>query len=55
MAYAPEDITVAEVRDALISSAEQDYLGQGGDHPEPLLDFGALMEIAYEYPTQNQE
>ena len=52
LAYAPEDITVAEVKDLIISTGEQDYLGQGGEHPEPLLDFGALMEIAYEYQTQ---
>ena len=52
LAFAPEDITVAEVREALISSAEQNYLGQGGDHPEPLLNFAALMEIAYTYQTQ---
>ncbi len=52
LAYAPEDITVAEVKDLIVSTGEQGYLGQGGDHPEPLLDFGALMEIAYEYQTQ---
>ncbi len=45
LANSPEEMTVDEVREALIASAEVDYAGQGGDHPEPLLDFGALMAM----------
>ena len=52
LAYAPEDITVAEVKDLVVSTGEQDYLGQGGEHPEPLLNFGSLMEVAYGYQTE---
>lgn len=36
--------TVDDVRSALLATAEDGYFGQGGNHPEPLLDVAALLE-----------
>mgnify|MGYP000359478994 CR=1 FL=1 len=36
--------TGVEIRDLLISTGENDYRGQDDQHPEPLLDFDALMQ-----------
>ncbi|MEN0068402.1 MAG: S8 family peptidase [Myxococcota bacterium] len=38
------DATPADIRDRLIATGEDGYAGQGGDHPEPLVDVGALLE-----------
>lgn len=34
--------SAAQVRDAVVGSGEDGYSGQGGDHPEPFLDFAEL-------------
>jgi subtilisin len=38
------DKTPAEVRQELISTGENDIQGQGGKHPEPLVDVDALLQ-----------
>lgn len=37
--------TATSVIDAIVATGENGYTGQGGDHPEPLLDFGALVGL----------
>lgn len=34
-----------QVRDAVVNSGEDGYSGQGGDHPEPFLDFAELTDL----------
>ena len=36
--------TVADVRDQLLSTGEDGYSGQGGNHPEPMIDVAALLQ-----------
>ena len=36
--------SATKARNDLISSGEDNYSGQGGDHPEPLLDLEALLD-----------
>ena len=38
------DATPADVRRALVSTGEDGYAGQGGKHPEPLIDIEALLQ-----------
>ncbi len=33
------------VIDAIVATGENGYTGQGGDHPEPLLDLAALLDL----------
>jgi subtilisin family serine protease len=33
------------VIDAIVATGENGYTGQGGDHPEPLLDIAALLDL----------
>ena len=49
LAHAPLGITPTEVREILIETAETNIEGQNENHPEPLLNFKALMERTLEY------
>jgi subtilisin len=49
LANSSDDITTDEVREAVVSLGEGGYSGQteaDGQHPEPFLDFAALMDAA---------
>ena len=46
LANSSDDWMPEEVRDLVIETGENNYQGQGGSHPEPFLDFAALMEQA---------
>jgi len=37
--------SAAQVRDAIVNGGEDSYSGQGGDHPEPFLDFAELTGL----------
>ncbi len=34
----------SEIRQLMIDTAEQDFTGQGGEHPEGLLDVEAMVD-----------
>ena len=36
--------SMQQVRNKILNSGEDNYTGQGGDHPEPLIDFAAMMD-----------
>ena len=44
LANSNEEWTVEELRTLLVDTGENDYRGQGDQHPEPLLDFEELMK-----------